>query len=155
MRSIPIRRRDGTTVNHALVDDEDYDELVLFTWTLHDHGYAQRSVGLRTVYMHREIFGLQPGDKREPDHIDGDRLNNTRTNMRLGTKAQNLQNRVKPNRNNSSGHRGVTWNRRRGKWQAKVMVARKTNHLGYFDDVDEAAAAAAAFRREHMPFARS
>lgn len=71
--------------------------------------------------------------------------------LRPVTFAQSAQNRnPSGNRNGKSRYRGVC--EKDGKWRAYVTINRKQHHLGLFDDEDEAGAAAAAFRAEHMPY---
>ena len=64
----------------ALVDDADYDQLLRFRWHITRNGYAAGRVevnGMRErIYMHRFLLNAQPGDL--VDHLDGNRLNNTR-----------------------------------------------------------------------------
>jgi hypothetical protein len=92
----------------AIVDDADYHWLCQWRWVFSSNGYAMRTVtdnGRRRFFqMHRVIMGAQPGQL--VDHIDGNRLNNTRDNLRIVTHSQNNWNR-KPNR----GHRykGRCW----------------------------------------------
>lgn len=120
------------------------------------NGYAVRTVWLGAdsyqVYLHRVLLGLERGDPREGDHISRDPLDCRRENLRIVTHAQNGQNRDS-NRSSSSRYRGVSRNRGRGRaWKVGVKVNGQRHHLGYFDDEDEAGAAAAAFRAEHMPY---
>ena len=97
------------------------------------------------VAIHRRIMGLSKGDGKFVDHINGDRFDNRRQNLRVITVAENAQNRVCSG--GSSQYRGVY--RFRNVWRAKV----NGKHLGLFDDELEAARVAAAYRREHVPFA--
>jgi hypothetical protein len=157
-RRIPLRRRDGTIVAYALVDAEDYDWLMQWRWSLDNDGYAKRQTSRstgqrRTVRMHRQVLGLEHGDPRQGDHINGVRLDNRRCNLRIAPRAEkdNLQNQGSQ-AGSVSRYRGVSWGGRQRKWKAQVTLNYKTHHLGYFDDEAEAAAVAAAFRREHMPF---
>lgn len=159
VKGIPVRRRDGVIV-YALVDPEDFAPLNDFVWTLQNglSGYVRRG-GKRSrekanVYMHREIMGLPPfaEDPRVVDHINRDKLDNRRANLRVVTQAQNSQNHP-GHPGGTSKHRGVHFDRRRQKWVARAVVARRAHVLGEFATEDEAAAAAVAFRVEHMPFA--
>ena len=72
--------------------------------------------------------------------------------LRLATNAQNGQNRQGDQRNNTSGVRGVSWNKARGKWYAQARLDRKKHHLGCFATVAEAEAVVTGWRRIHMPF---
>lgn len=107
----------------------------------------------QTFAMHRQILGLEAGDGCEVDHRNGDGLDNRRSNLRLVTRAQNKQNVSA--RGGYSKHRGVTFDRRRQKWKAQVKLNGTTHNVGRFDDELEAARAASAFRRQHMPFSEA
>lgn len=102
-------------------------------------GSSQRSEGKRqTVYMHRVVLGVSGGFFA--DHRDRDGLNNRRTNLRTATPTQNAYNRI-ASRNNTSGAKGVTWNKSLGKWQTSIRASGKSFHLGTFTDFKEATAA--------------
>lgn len=151
-RQIPILGHRGAGL-FALVDAEDYELVAGSKWYLTNDGYARRNgIGRNprgfTTRMHRLILGLAVGDPRQGDHINLKRLDNRRSNLRVGTLGENLQN-VRSRRGSSSRYRGVFWKRDMGKWGAEVQ----RNFLGYFDTELDAARAAQEFRRRHMPFA--
>src|SRR5690606_13174711 len=76
------------------------------------------------------------------DHINGDRADNRLCNLRLATQAQNQQNVGKKEtgwRPNSSGWKGVSWNKKSSKWQAEIRSNGQHRYLGMFDDIKEAA----------------
>jgi hypothetical protein len=151
---IPLHNRAGEVVAHTLVDAEDR-HLAALRWYL-DAGnaarsgkpYVRRARGGRAVYLHRQILGLRQDDPRKGDHINGDTLDNRRANLRIVTVAENAQNQG--SRGGSSRHRGVCWDKARGKWMAQAGG----RTLGRFDSEDEAAAVASAWRAEHMPFSQ-
>lgn len=149
MRRIPLRNRQGGIVAHTLIDDADYERLKQWTWRLSGGGYAWRS--RPPVYMHRLLLGLRTGDGKQGDHKDRNPLNNRRRNLRVATPGQNNQ-----NTNGRSGrisrYRGVTWHKARRKWMAQARLDGTNHYLGYFDDEDDAGAAAADWRAEHHPF---
>jgi hypothetical protein len=125
----------------ALVDDNDYEKLCSVKWHLTARGYVAGRVknnGIcRRVYLHRYLLDAQPD--QFVDHMDGDRLNNTRANLRLVTRAQNQWNRkVQRNR---SGYKGVSWHPGKGKFYARIQVNGRRYSLGYFDTAEEAAQA--------------
>lgn len=101
--------------------------------------YAVRSVRtvsdgrvtIRLVSMARFVLGLEPGDLRQADHIDGDTLNNTRDNLRIASVAENVRNRRRQ-RNNTSGFKGVSWCGESNNWRACIAVNGKNKHLGLF-----------------------
>jgi len=78
------------------------------------------------------------------DHLDRDSLNNRWSNLAASTGAENSKNKSM-RRTNTSGVNGVSWNTATGRWKADVTVSGKQHHLGYFDDIDEAAAVVATF----------
>ena len=135
----------------AMVDSEDYDSLAHRRWCS-VAGYAMRREGGRWVQMHRLVLGLGRGktDKRLTDHVNRNRLDNRKANLRVVDGAQNAQNLSV--RSGTSRHRGVSFDKHRGKWVAQGKVGSVTLWK-LFDGEDEAAAAALAFRREHMPYA--
>jgi hypothetical protein len=151
-RHIPLRRRDGSVRAYAHVDEADYEWLGQFRWHLTYYGYvATRAPDRRIIYMHRLILGLRQGDPRQGEHENRDPLDNRRTNLRIASLADNQQNRAAEKRN-LTGLRGVGFHRATGRFKARVTLDGKDNHLGYFDNPEQAAAAASDFRAEHMPF---
>lgn len=154
---IPLRRLEyGLMVPFgpvALVDDEDawLDDGLRGAWRLNSDGYAERERGRKLWRMSRIILGLEHGNPLQADHIDGDRLNNQRSNLRIVTSDQNKQNVLFPNA--SSRFRGVCWHVVAGKWVAYVYVNKKLKYLGYYEDELEAARVAAAWRSVYIPFA--
>ncbi|MBU8739743.1 hypothetical protein [Bacillus licheniformis] len=90
----------------------------------------------RKVRLHRWIMGVDDS-KVQVDHILQDTLDNCRWALRVVTAAQNSQNRGVPS-NNTSGQRGVYWNGRLNKWEARIDVNKKTKYLGYFRNKKDA-----------------
>jgi hypothetical protein len=124
----------------------------VYRWYLNG-GYAKRDGrkdGKRYhVLMHRFIAGLtEPGCKIHVDHINGNRLDNRRENLRVVTPSQNHQNR--PAITKRGTYRGVTWSKKHGKWVARATINYKTKHLGVFEDQEEAARVVTEWRRQHM-----
>lgn len=153
MKRIPLYRKDGTIRVHTLVDDEDYVRLGRYRWCLDSKGYVYRHcyrAGTHESYrLHREVLEQPNGNGLIVDHVNGDKLDNRRANLRAGTQSLNQQNRRK--QRGTSRYRGVT-RYRNGKWMAQCQLNGKLHHLGYFDDEDEAGAAAAAFRAANLPW---
>jgi hypothetical protein len=127
----------------ALIDDEDLELVKDFCWRANQHGYAiahaKGSKPYKTVFMHRIIAGTPNG--METDHIDGNRLNNCRLNLRICTHQENCQNTRKRRGDLLSQFKGVTWfyNKQtsQGYWAAQISGKR----IGYFDSEIEAALA--------------
>ena len=104
------------------------------------------------VLMHRAI--LTGSEEKQCDHIDGNGLNNRRGNLREVTHAENQRNR-KPGVNNTSGFKGVTFNKASAKWRAFIKLDGKRKFLGAFKTPDAAAAAYATASAEmHGEFGR-
>lgn len=121
------------------VSDEDFIFLSGFNWHFDGLGYAQAWIEGRQQKLHRLIakrMGLNC--QNQIDHIDGDGLNNQRENLRAATHSQNLMNTGKQS-NNTSGYKGVTWQKREQKWLARIMVNNKLHDLGYYNTKEAAA----------------
>ena len=151
LAAIPLWRK-GKIVAQALVDEEDVALVSRHRWFFNSsgRGYASRKSSGRVVFMHRAILGLT-GRALEPDHINGDGLDNRRANLRIVSHAQNLQNK-RSYAGSTSKFRGVWWNRLHRKWEAGARHQGKNFHLGYYASEEEAAAAASDWRRRNMPF---
>ena len=154
MIQISVYSCDGTVKALTLVDDEDGHQAA-YHWYLSNAGYArrhtpQRSGRRRTVLLHREILGLVHGDGLEADHVDGNRLNNRRSNLRAVTPAENSQNLA--SRPGTSRYRGVSWCKRARKWQAQAKANGRIHYLGKFADEHEAGRVASEYRLQIMPF---
>lgn len=139
-----------------LVDDEDYEALSVHRWSLDGpNGYAGRKIpGVKGTHrMHRQIMGLENGDKRRVDHINGDKLDNRKANLRVCQHGENLCNRGAP-KNNASGYKGVYFNKLRNKWAAGIGAQGKKYYLGLYATPEEAHAAyCEAAERLHGEFA--
>jgi hypothetical protein len=122
----------------ALIDAADYDQLIQLHWLYSPHGYAMRTMTKNKrryfIQMHSEIMNAQPGEL--VDHIDRDRLNNTRANLRIVDRRQNMWNR-NPNKRSAIAYKGVSKHIRG--WHARIRVYGQRIHLGYFDDPKMAA----------------
>jgi hypothetical protein len=129
----------------ALVDDEDYARVVAATsWHAYRCGktfYAKRKVRLVAdgprvnQHLHTFLTGWPL-----VDHINRNGLDNRRVNLREATKQQNGANRGLQS-NNTSGFKGVTWNKECRSWQAKIAVSGVTRYLGLFSTPEKAARA--------------
>lgn len=150
--SIPLRSRSGVAVAHALIDEVDAAWLSQWCWSLNAGGYARRGYKIDgrhvVVAMHRAILGLVYGDGVEGDHINRNRLDNRRANLRAVPREGNMQNTPR-HRDNSSPYRNVGWDKRRCKWIVQVSG----RFIGYYTDIEEAAAVAKSARLRLMPYA--
>jgi hypothetical protein len=115
----------------ALADAGDYSLLSQHKWYLHSAGYA-RCRGAEGAYMHRMIMDAPEG--MQVDHINGDKLDNRRANLRLTDSAGNARNcSVKAKPVGTSQYKGVYFKKQAKKWTAKITVDYNEIHLGYFE----------------------
>ena len=119
-----------TQTKEALVDDEDFKTLDKFKWC-YNRGYAVRSVygeeKQMVAYMHREIMNTPKG--MDTDHINHDKLDNRKENLRICTTSQNTQNRKA---------KGIHWDKRDKKWKIQLMCRGEKINLGYHSNKKEA-----------------
>jgi len=118
------------------IDEEDYSRLCCISWSLNGAGYASGRAGKKVVFMHRYLVNAQLNEVVH--HIDNDKLNNQKANLKIVTTIQNSWLREQINSNNTSGYRGVHWCKTRQKWLARIRVKEEKIYLGAFDDPKEA-----------------
>lgn len=123
---------------YALVDAADYEWLSAYHWHLCGGGYAARSEKGKRVLMHRQI--MNPPKGMVVDHIDGNRANNCRSNLRVCTYGENQRNQRKQ-RGSASEFKGVGYLKNCKRCHAKLVFEGKTVWLGHFDEEAEAARA--------------
>ena len=132
---------------YAMVDDEDYEWLNGFRWNY--SRYVTRA-GLisegdkhrKTISMHKQIMEKYNGSYGydvKTDHINGNTLNNQKSNLRLCTCQENGMNRKNTVR--SSRYKGVRWKGNRPGWEANIFFNGKTIYIGYYKDEIKAALA--------------
>lgn len=131
MKKILLNKRTPERGLFALIDDRDFENVNQYNWYITTFGYAASNgvnKNKHPITMHRFLF--QELDKKmDIDHIDRNKLNNTRGNLRIATRSQNMANMNKPN---------VYWIKKYGKWHARVVMNYKKHHVGYFDDKETA-----------------
>ena len=136
-----VRRIPLTHGQFALVDAADYYRLAKFQWYANGPTktkfYAVRKCDGKNVKMHRVVMNAP--DHLFVDHIDHNGLNNTRTNLRLCTHAQNIYNQ--PSRKGTSKFKGISRQRHEKNWTARIHANNKTCHLGTFASEIDAARA--------------
>jgi hypothetical protein len=99
--------------------------------------------------LHRWLLDAPKG--LEVDHINHETLDNRLSNLRMVTKKENQQNRRSANsNNNSSGLRGVWFDKRNQKWRAHAKLDGRKVHIGYYDTMEEANIAATEYRAHNM-----
>jgi hypothetical protein len=122
----------------AIVDEDDYEKLNKYKWSaneLYALRFSRKEGGGKTIFMHKVILGSLAG--MEVDHINRDGFDNRKCNLRICTHSQNEANKGL-RRDNTSGERGIYWNKRYGKWHARIRLNNIRIHIGYYDDIKNA-----------------
>ena len=117
----------------VLIDDEDYEKVMSYKWSIHDKAkaniYFRATRKNKRIKLHRLIFGkIKEGCVL--DHINGNTLDNRKSNLRAVTITQNNRNRKNMN---STGLKGVSYHPKCHKWQARICTDTGRISLGYFD----------------------
>jgi len=140
---IPITRE-----KYIFVSDEDYERVMEHSWQavpsrVNGLWYAHRMVWSGSSYepqsVHVFILGAPP-EGMEIDHKNRNGLDNRRANIRFATRQQNLANQG-IGKLNTSGYRGVIWNKDTQRWRCSIFIDKKRKYLGFFDEAEEAARA--------------
>lgn len=128
----------------VLVDDEDYESLSQRNWQIDKDGYAYSVVTLspykhKNKTMHRILTNARKNQL--VDHINRNKLDNRRENLRLCNRSGNVTNVGKRSDGIYSKFKGVTIHSKSKKWWAKIQSKGKRHSLGFFDTEIEAAKA--------------
>lgn len=132
-----------------LIDARDLPLLDGKMWCMNNHGYITRK---QNIKLHRIIANAP--QNMTVDHINGNKADNRRSNLRICAQAENSRN-VRTSKSNTSGYKGVWWHCQNKKWRASITLNGKPIHLGLYDDKIEAAKAYnKAAIRYHGEFAK-
>lgn len=129
----------------ALCSDEDHEMLSKYRFHFdgsYPRAYVKGSYKTKQkqVRMHQLIMPCEPGFMI--DHIDGNKLNNTRENLRIVDVYQNSQNsKKKRSAKTTSEYKGVSWHSERKKWRSEIAVDNQRAFIGLYDDEEECARA--------------
>lgn len=152
---IPVYKEDAI-VAYAIVDEDDFGYLSQWRWTLHEKGYARRCSSIFGVeynrLMHRLVLDVPEGSDVQGDHINGNRLDNRRSNLRYATIDQNAQNRfAQQGKLGGVRYKGVYahQNSKTG-FSVRIRVDGKTLYLGSFKDQEVAARVYDAAALQHF-----
>ena len=149
MREIPLRGK----YSHLsiIVDDEDFEMLNKYYWhgSINHGGPEVRANGIlkgiggkgRKIPVGRIVLGIDDDPSIQADHINLNCLDNRRCNLRIATNSQNNANKGKQKSAIYSEYKGVSWDKRRGKWYSQISKNNKCKFLGYFNDEVKAAKA--------------
>ena len=138
MKTLLLRRYKGRPPVPVLLSDKDYDMVTSHKWWCHHLGYVVGKVLGKEVLLHRFIMGEPEG--LVVDHINGNKQDNRRCNLRICTHQDNTRN-AQLSKNNTSGRTGVSFRKDRDAYRAYIMVDRTYIHLGHYKTIDEAIAA--------------
>ena len=129
----------SNSLKSAVVDDEDYDKIRIYHWSVNKKGALQTTINYKVKSMPNIIFN----DNNMYDHKNNNMLDNRRRNLRICTYNQNNANRNKIiiNGNCSSKYKGVIWSKAKQLWQANIYPNGKQVYLGFFTEEIEAAKA--------------
>lgn len=133
MKKVPLTGALGKG-KYALIDDSDWPIVKQYRWQLHPDGYVYGSRGRLHCYI------LHTPPALEIDHVDRDKLNNRKFNLRVCFHAENIRNR-RISRNNTSGYKGVSWSSQTQRWRSAISVGGRKYYLGEFDIKEDAARA--------------
>lgn len=140
----PLIKRNTTLGNPILVDDIDSD-LLIYSWSESSgRKYASNSINGRWCYLHtlimERVLGRKLNRGEVVDHINGQPLDNRRSNLRIATDSQNKANSKK--RNGANKYRGVYPSNHKAKpFRACITADGKQRTIGYFETEEEAAQA--------------
>lgn len=117
------------------------------------NGYVRIMIDYKLYLAHRLAWLYIHGEfpPNDIDHVNRVRNDNRICNLRLATRAENMQNISMP-RNNTSGYTGVYWHKAGQKWQVEIMLNYKKINLGYFADQSEAISARKAGEQKYHQF---
>lgn len=131
---IGIGSKDGV----AIVDSGE-SHVDKHRWSLSGDGYPMTWLNGKHVKLHHLIKG-KPDKGLVTDHVNRDKLDNRKSNLRFVTQKVNVRNGSVLN-TNTSGHRGVTWDKRRNKWMAQSAFNGSRQYGGHYSTIEEAVAA--------------
>lgn len=127
-----LYNKEGNKIAEALIDRENYNLVNDCKWCLDKNGYVKNS---KQEYLHRIIT---KETSLYVDHINGNKLDNRKSNLRVCSNADNLKNRVKLPISNTSGILGVRYRTDRGKWYAEIQVNNRKIYLGSYINKEDA-----------------
>lgn len=134
-------------------DLEDYMLIKDYTWSINDAGYVTSNPFGKHLRMHMLVMNKKDrSDGKDIDHINHNTKDNRKENLRIIEHYQNITHCITYS-NNTSGRKGVSWDKSRSKWMATITYNKKTYHLGRFENFEDAVRAREdAEKRIHKEF---
>jgi len=142
-----------TQEKFAIVDDVDFEYLNQWKWRTDNTGYAKRKEWLpvekkyRDLYMHRLINKTSFGF--DTDHINRNKLDNRKSNLRSVTKSRNQMNKGIQN-NNTSGFKGIFFEKGKNKWRIRLSIDKNRISFGSYKDFQLAILAYKEIERKYL-----
>ncbi len=118
-------------------DLEDYGKIKNYCWHINNDGYVANKTEEGCTLMHRLVMGLSKGDRREVDHIYHKTNDNRKDQLRIVCSSENKMNQGIPS-NNTSGYRGVYYDKQYDRWSAEIVAYNHKFRLGYFTNKADA-----------------
>ena len=120
-----------------LFDLEDFDLIKDYCWCVDNHGYVvtKDTDTRKFIQMHRFLMDC-PEDK-VVDHINREKNNNRKENLRICSQSENCKN-LSISKRNKTGMTGITWHKASSKWQARITTNGKRINLGVFNNLEDA-----------------
>lgn len=115
----------------TMIDLEDVEKVKGYKWA-YSYGYA---INYSVSFLHRLIMNCP--DDMVVDHINHNKLDNRKENLRICTQQQNMMNRTTQS-NNTSGVTGVNWDKQANKWRVQIAINREHKTLGHYEDIEDA-----------------
>lgn len=127
---IILRNRQGEEIDRAIIDNDCVDEVSKYKWCRQSQGYVIcRELNM---YLHMFILGVNDDIKYRIDHINRNPMDNRKENLRYATAQENSRNKS-VQKNNTSGHTGVYFNKASNKWQATIWIDGEPIYLGVYE----------------------
>lgn len=134
---IILKNQKFEETGRAIIDIEDFDKIICHKWHLGTWGYAETRDDNKTNLLMQRLVLDEYDPQKIPDHINRNPLDNRKSNLRIANKSDNAANSKLP-RTNTSGIKGVSWNKNANAWRAYITKDGTRYELGYSKDFNKA-----------------